>query len=51
VHMFGTATFSFADNIRAEADDVFEIEAPEFGLPLLNTLARARAETIAVPPL
>ncbi|TNC70374.1 AraD1 family protein [Rubellimicrobium roseum] len=39
VHMFGTATLSFADGIRPEAGDVFEIEAPAFGLPLRNPLA------------
>lgn len=39
VHMFGTATLSFADGIRAEPGDVFEIEAPEFGLPLRNALS------------
>ncbi len=36
VHMFGTATLSFADGISTEQDDVFEIEAPQFGLPLRN---------------
>jgi hypothetical protein len=41
VHMFGTATLSFADGIRTEAGDSFEIEAPAFGLPLVNTLACA----------
>lgn len=39
VHMFGTATLSFADGIRPEAGDVFEIEAAAFGLPLANPLA------------
>ncbi|TNC49915.1 GguC protein [Rubellimicrobium rubrum] len=39
VHMFGTATLSFADGIKPEAGDVFEIEAPAFGLPLRNPLA------------
>jgi hypothetical protein len=39
VHMFGTATLSFADGIRTEAGDTFEIEAPGFGLPLRNPLA------------
>ena len=39
VHMFGTATLSFADGIRPEPGDVFEIEAPAFGLPLRNPLA------------
>jgi hypothetical protein len=41
VHMFGTATLSFADGVRTQAGDVFEIEAPEFGLPLRNPLAVA----------
>lgn len=41
VHMFGTATLSFADGIRAEAGDMFEIEAAPFGLPLRNPLALA----------
>ncbi|MBI2719338.1 MAG: GguC protein, partial [Rhizobiales bacterium] len=40
VHMFGTATLSFADGIRAEAGDVFEIEAAPFGLALRNTLVQ-----------
>ena len=38
VHMFGTATLSFADGVRTEAGDVFEIGAPDFGLPLRNPL-------------
>lgn len=38
VHMFGTATLSFADGVRTEAGDVFEISAPGFGLPLRNPL-------------
>jgi hypothetical protein len=41
IHMFGTATLSFADGIHAAPGDVFEIEAPEFGLPLRNPLAIA----------
>jgi hypothetical protein len=48
VHMFGTATLSFADGIKAQAGDVFEIEAREFGLPLRNRLAVAEAESVAV---
>jgi hypothetical protein len=39
VHMFGTATLSFADGIGTEAGDEFEIEAAGFGLPLRNRLA------------
>ncbi|MGC4026857.1 MAG: GguC family protein [Mesorhizobium sp.] len=38
VHMFGTATLSFADGVRTQPGDVFEIEAPDFGLPLRNPL-------------
>jgi hypothetical protein len=51
VHMFGTATLSFADGIKAEAGDVFEIEAPDFGLPLRNPLKLAEAEAFAVRAL
>jgi hypothetical protein len=45
VHMFGTATLSVADGIKTEAGDVFEIDAPPFGLPLKNPLAFAPKET------
>lgn len=46
VHMFGTATLSVADGIRPEPGDVFEIEAPTFGLPLINPLAQAAAQAV-----
>ena len=36
VHMFGTATLSFADGISTKPDDVFEIEEDQFGLALRN---------------
>lgn len=39
VHMFGTATLSFADGIKTEAGDVFEIEEKQFGAPLRNVVA------------
>jgi hypothetical protein len=51
VHMFGTATLSFADGVTTKAGDIFEIEAPDFGLPLRNPLAIARAVKVAVKPL
>lgn len=38
VHMFGTATLSFADGISTRPGDTFEIAARQFGLPLRNTL-------------
>lgn len=40
VHFFGTATLSFAAGVRPRAGDRFEIECPEFGRPLVNTLAQ-----------
>ncbi len=50
VHMFGTATLSFADGIKAEEGDVFEIDCADFGLPLRNPLkiAKEGAGTIHV---
>ncbi len=39
IHMFGTATLSFATGITCQDGDVFEIDAPPFGLPLRNPLA------------
>lgn len=41
VHYFGTATLSFADGIRTEPGDTFEIEVADFGQPLRNTLTFA----------
>jgi hypothetical protein len=43
VHFFGTATLSFADGIKTQAGDIFEIEAAPFGLPLRNALVFAPA--------
>ena len=40
VHFFGTATLSFADGIRPEPGDLFEIAAEGFGRPLRNPLGR-----------
>ena len=51
VHMFGTATLSFADGITPEAGDVFEIEVAEFGLPLKNPLKIDAEEEIVVKQL
>lgn len=48
VHMFGTATLSFADGIRTEPGDQFEIEAGPFGLPLVNPLSKAASPAGAV---
>lgn len=51
VHMYGTATLSVADGFVTEEGDVFEIESPQFGLPLRNRLAKAAAETVKVKML
>lgn len=48
VHMFGTATLSFAAQLTARPGDVFEISSPQFGLPLRNPLAVAPATGPAV---
>lgn len=47
IHMFGTATLSFADKIMCEDGDQFEISAPGFGLPLCNPLAVAEKSDAA----
>lgn len=36
VHMFGTATLSFADGIQTRPNDIFEIEESQFGAALRN---------------
>lgn len=36
IHFFGTATLSFADDVRTQDGDVFEISMPVFGRPLRN---------------
>jgi hypothetical protein len=49
--MFGTATLSFAEGIKTEVGDVFEIEVAEFGLPLRNPLAVAAETDVTVRQL
>jgi hypothetical protein len=39
LHFFGTATLSFADGIRTLPGDVFEVDLPDLGAPLVNPLA------------
>jgi hypothetical protein len=43
VHYFGTATLSFADGIRTQPGDVFEVELADFGAPLRNRLAPVKS--------
>jgi hypothetical protein len=47
VHMFGTATLSFADGVSCQEGDEVEISAPGFGVPLKNRLAFEASETSA----
>ena len=51
VHMFGTATLSFADGIETREGDVFEISSEAFGLPLRNVLRVAAPEPVLVRAL
>jgi len=39
IHFFGTATLSFADAVKAQPGDRFEVAMPAFGEPLVNGLA------------
>ncbi|MGC4125594.1 AraD1 family protein, partial [Enterobacter sp.] len=43
LHFFGTATLSFADQVKAQPGDRFEIELPGFGAALVNPLGIAAA--------
>jgi hypothetical protein len=51
VHFFGTATASFADGVRTQAGDVFEIEAAPFRLPARNPIAVEAAEPVTIGTL
>lgn len=51
VHFFGTATLSFADGVRTQVGDVFEIAAEPFTLALRNPLAEVSAPDVAVAQL
>ncbi|WP_213877415.1 AraD1 family protein [Pseudomonas sp. dw_358] len=43
IHFFGTATLSFADGIKAQPGDRFEVGMTEFGEALVNGISRADA--------
>lgn len=51
IHFFGTATLSFADGVKTEPGDVFEISAAGFGRPLVNPIVRAEATVSTVQAL
>ncbi|HEY8575514.1 MAG TPA: AraD1 family protein [Devosia sp.] len=51
VHMFGTATLSFADGIKTQAGDVFEIEESQFGAALRNPVQQENEVEVTVGTL
>jgi hypothetical protein len=48
VHFFGAATLSFADGVKCEPGDVFELDAEAFGRPLRNRLAVEKVGRVSV---
>ncbi len=48
VHFFGAATLCFSDGVLAEPGDVFEIDCPIFGPPLVNRIKRAPEKDIRI---
>jgi hypothetical protein len=51
VHFFGCGTLSFADGVKTQAGDVFEIRADAFLLPLRNRMSTAAPAEFSVRPL
>lgn len=47
VHFFGTATLSFADGVKAQPGDTFEISLDAFGEPLRNGI---QVHAVAIQP-
>jgi hypothetical protein len=43
VHFFGSATLSFADGVRTQLGDTFEISLPDFGEPLINGIVETQS--------
>lgn len=48
IHFFGTATLSFADGVRLQDGDRFEISSAHFGPPLVNGIVMNTGATTAV---
>ena len=51
VHFFGTATLSFAQAVKTEPGDIFEIEAEPFALKLRNRLVLSEPRDVRVSAL
>ena len=48
IHFFGTSTLSFADGLRVQHGDEFEIDLPLFGRPLRNQVDFLAPEPLAI---
>jgi hypothetical protein len=51
VHFFGCGTLSFADGVKTQEGDVFDIRADAFLLPLRNTMRHAAPQPFSLRPL
>ena len=51
VHYFGAATLSCLEGIKPQVGDLFELDVPQFGLPLRNGLTVVKAPYVAVRSL
>jgi hypothetical protein len=51
VHFFGCGTLSFADGVKTQEGDIFEIRADAFRLPLRNRMTAAAPLAFSVKPL
>lgn len=51
VHLFGTATLSYADGVHAKSGDIFEIEASPFRFALRNELRQGEQQPLKVNSL
>ncbi len=51
VHYMGTATLSFADKVKTQIGDRFDITIPAFGRSLRNTLVQASPKSVQVKAL
>ena len=48
IHFFGTSTLSFADGLRVQHGDEFEIDLPLFGRPLRNQIGFLAPEPLTI---
>lgn len=53
IHFFGAVILSFADGVRTEEGDEFEVDVPHFGAPLVNSIVRIASsyQSAGVRPL